>query len=46
MWLRRIDSPIAAESLYNSHHSGGDYSASAMIEKTIALPWLRHERVL
>ena len=42
MWLRRIDSPIAAESLYSSRHSGGDYSASAMIEKTIALPRLHH----
>jgi len=36
------DSPIAAESLYSSRHSGGDYSASAMIEKTIALPRLHH----
>ena len=42
MWLRRINSPIAAESLYSSRHSGGDYSASAMIEKTIALPRLHH----
>ena len=40
MWLRRINSPIAAELLYSSRHSGGDYSASAMIEKTIALPRL------
>ena len=42
MWLRRINSPIAAELLYSSRHSGGDYSASAMIEKTIALPRLHH----
>ena len=35
---RKINSPIAAASAYISCHSGGDYSASAMIEKTIALP--------